>query len=97
MNGVGIRDRRLVSEDEQLLGSRHPCGQVLVCARTVPSFVPGTASSARRITESTFERLFKHMELLVQLGQLLSLAADLAHGVQHCRVVAATKQFADFR
>ena len=40
---------------------------------------------------SAFKRLFEHMQLLVQLRQLLALATDLAHRVQHGGMVAAAK------
>jgi hypothetical protein len=45
---------------------------------------------------SAFERLFQHVQLLVQFGHLLALAANFAHRMQHGGVVAATKQFSDF-
>ena len=39
----------------------------------------------------TLERLFQHMQLLVQLGIGLALACDLAYRVQHRGVVAAAE------
>ena len=37
------------------------------------------------------------MQLLVQLGQLLPLAANFAHGMQNGGVIAPAEQFSDFR
>ena len=45
----------------------------------------------------TLQGLLKHVQLLIQLGELLSLSADFAHCVQHRGVVATAKQFANFR
>ncbi len=41
------------------------------------------------------ERLLQHVQLLVQLGQLLAFARDLAHRMQHRRVVAPPEKLAD--
>lgn len=40
---------------------------------------------------SPFERLLKHVELLIQFGVLLPLRGDLAHCVQDSCMVAAAK------
>ena len=46
---------------------------------------------------SAFERLFQHMQLLVEFGQLLALAANLANRVQYSCVVTATEKLSYFR
>ena len=38
-----------------------------------------------------FEGLLQDMQLLIEFGQLLAFAGDLAHGMQHRGVVAPTK------
>ena len=37
------------------------------------------------------------MQLLIELGQLLALARDLAHSVQHRRMVTPTEELSDLR
>src|SRR3990167_7885783 len=46
---------------------------------------------------SALKRLLQYMKLLVQLGHLLALTADLSYRMQNSGVVASTKQFANFR
>ena len=45
---------------------------------------------------SAFERLLQHMQLLVQLCQLLALRRNLANRMQHGGVVAPAEQFSNF-
>src|SRR3990167_7327288 len=44
---------------------------------------------------SAFQRLFQHVQLLVQFAVFLPVAADLAHRMQHRGVVAPAEQLAD--
>ena len=53
------------------------------------------ASPPRKPAGSSLQRLFKHMQLLVQLTVLGAVAANLAHRMQHGGVVTAAKQLAD--
>ena len=42
----------------------------------------------RSASSSAFERLLEHVQLLVQFGILLAFGGDLAHRMQHGRVVS---------
>ena len=94
---MGIRDSWMVVNDEQLSGTCQPCGQVAACSIIVPSLALRGTNSGKNIVGSALESLLEHMQLLIQFGQLLAFATDLAHGMQNRCVVPATEQFADFR
>ena len=49
-----------------------------------------------RHAESALQRLFEHMQLLIQFGVFLALGGDLANRMKHGGVVAPTEQLADF-
>lgn len=49
------------------------------------------SSEPAKPNRSPLERLFQHMQLLIELTVLCSFCGDLAHSMQHSRVISATK------
>ncbi len=67
------------------------CGQVSTCAKTIPSLSSKRTTGMVCMSASTLECLFEYMQLLVELGELLSFGTDLAHRMQDRGVVPPSK------
>ena len=55
----------------------------------------GDLAQGKNGLSSALERLFQHVQLLVEFGQLQALGVDFAHGMQHGGVVTPAKELAD--
>ena len=62
-----------------------------------PAFCVVTSINPVSAVWSTFQGLFKHMQLLIEIGHLLAFSSNLAYGMQYGCMVAAAKQFTYFR
>ncbi len=66
--GVGKCASVVYPDWVQLDGNARSCGQLLTCARSIPSFAMLLMRCMPDRVESAFERLFKYMQLLIEFG-----------------------------
>ena len=68
-----------------------------ICSARVRANVNPVLSLFLQTASLALQRLFEHVQLLIELRQLLPFRTDFSDRVEHRRVVSPTKQLTDFR
>lgn len=71
--------------------SRSPLWITMVLCANYPQPLQVVVIQHGGVVASALECLLEYVQLLVEFGQLLTFATDLAHGMQHGGVVAPTE------